>query len=81
MDFSIFKEKIERISIIIKLAKWIIGLLILLNIFGIIYNKIDFTIILSLIIIILLWLWTLDAQLSKINNKMEKMEEKNEEKK
>jgi len=66
VDLDILKEKIDTISTLVKLTKGIGLILIILNVLGLIYNKIEFTIFLSLIVVIFLWLWTLDAQVGRI---------------
>ncbi len=66
VDFGIMKQKIETVSTLIKITKWVGLILIVMNVLGWAYKRIDFTIALSLIIIILLWLWTLDTQVNRI---------------
>jgi len=66
VDLDILKEKIETISALTQITKSIGLILVVLNVIGWVYNKIDLTIFLSFIVIILFWLWALDTQVGRI---------------
>ena len=68
VDWKILKEKIEKVSTILNVTKWIGIVILIVNILGWVYNKIDLTIFLSVIFIVLFWVWALDAQVSRIEN-------------
>ena len=72
VDKKILEEKMQKVSLLINLTKGIGVVLIILNIIGIIYNKIEFTISLSLIVVIIFWLWALDSQVSRIETLLKK---------
>jgi len=82
VDLEILKEKIQKVSTLIGIVKGIvkgIGLVIIvMNVLGLVYDKIEFTISLSLIVIILFWLWTLDSQVSRIEKSLKGGDKENE---
>lgn len=78
VDLEILKEKIQKVSTLIGIVKGIGLVIIVMNVLGLVYDKIEFTISLSLIVIILFWLWTLDSQVSRIEKSLKGGDKENE---
>jgi len=72
VDWKILKEKIETIDTLLKVTKGIGLIIVIVNIIGWAYNKIDLTIFLSVIFVILFWIWALDSQVSRIEKLLKK---------
>lgn len=72
VKLEILKEKTQTISTVLNITKVVGVIIVILNILGIVYSKIELTISLSLIFIGFLWLWALDTQVGRMERLLNK---------
>lgn len=66
VEMKILKEKLELITGLVSYAKSLFFVITFINLGGYLFGKLEFTIILSLLIAGFFWLWALDTQVDRL---------------